>query len=146
MAFLDVENISTDPECLQQAYGGVELWRHARIPVDEGKTQVWNSRGNRLSSAMCWNCLPKLRIHSCVEGIWGAHDRSRHRVLGHHWGTQITRKTLDDHQLLLNRIPGDFSAQTLRTPSCQCPSFNGRVGPPECHPHTWTVGPVVCAW
>ena len=45
MAFLDDVYISTNPEGLKQAYGGAEreLWRHARIRVHEGKTQVWNS-------------------------------------------------------------------------------------------------------
>ena len=70
MAFLDDVYISTDPEGLQQAYGGVEreLWRHARIRVHEGKTQVWNSVANFMSSAMCWNGLPKLRIQKLVCG------------------------------------------------------------------------------
>ena len=49
MAFLDDVYISTNPEGLQQAYGGAErvLWRHARIRVREGKSQVWNSGGVR---------------------------------------------------------------------------------------------------
>ena len=49
MAFLDDVYISTSPEGLQQAYGGAEreLWRHARIRVHGGKTQVWNSGGVR---------------------------------------------------------------------------------------------------
>ena len=49
MAFVDDVYISTDPERLQHACACVEreLWRHSRIRVHEGKTQVWNSGGER---------------------------------------------------------------------------------------------------
>ena len=49
MAFLDDVYVVTFPESLRDGYGSVqqELWTHSRIRIHEGKTQVWNSGGER---------------------------------------------------------------------------------------------------
>ena len=48
-AFLDDIYVKTSPARVSQMYVILqqELWRHARIRVHDGKTQVWNSSGNR---------------------------------------------------------------------------------------------------
>ena len=49
MAFLDDVYFVTFPESLRDGCGSVqqELWTHSRIRIHEGKTQVWNSGGER---------------------------------------------------------------------------------------------------
>ena len=85
MAFLDDVYISTDPGGFQQAYGCVEweLWRHVRIRVHEGKTQVRNSGGERPEFCDVLERIAKIADRSSrVEWIWGAHDRSRRSGVG----------------------------------------------------------------
>ena len=96
MAFLDDVYISTDPEGLQQAYGCAEreLWRHARIRCMKGRHKSGIQVAKVLSSAMCWNGLPKLWIQKLVCGrdLGCLRQIKAFGCWGHHWGTQITWK------------------------------------------------------
>ena len=143
MAFLDDVYISTSPEGLQQACGGAEreLWRHARIRLHEGKTQVWNSGGVR--PEFC-DVLERIaQIADPEARVWkgsGVPTTDQGiRVLGTPLGhadiveTQLRR--LDDHQLLLNRIPevarspvSVGSPSTLRLSPCKQHVAGGQAG------------------
>ena len=87
MAFLDDVYISTNPEGLQHAYARVEreLWRHSRIRVHEGKTQVWNSGGERPEF-----CDVLERVAQ-VERIRAADDRAGHSGVGDTIGARGSR-------------------------------------------------------
>ena len=49
MAFLDDVYVTTPPERTATVEQSVEinLWNHARIQVNQGKTQVWNRCGEK---------------------------------------------------------------------------------------------------
>ena len=114
MAFLDDVYITTDPERLQHAYECVErvLWRHSRIRVHEGKTQVWNSGGER--PEFCDVLERVAQVADPEARVWKGSGlpttEQGIRVLGTPLGhvdyveTQL-RDRLEDHQVLLNRIP-----------------------------------------
>ena len=143
MAFLDDVYISTSPEGLQQAYGGAErVWRHVRIRVHEGKTQVWNSGGVRpefcdVLERIAQIADPEVRVW---KGSGVPTTDQGIRVLGTPLGhadyveTQL-RERLDDHQLVVEpnsrgaRSPVSVgSPSTLHLSPCKLHVAGGQAG------------------
>ena len=68
MAFLDDVYVTTPPERTATVEQSVEvnLWSHARIQVNQGKTQVWNRCGERLPDCD----LLFFRIDGTINDVW----------------------------------------------------------------------------
>ena len=114
LAFLDDVYVITKPDRVGDVYLALqeELYRHARIKIHAGKTQVWNAAGERPEACDILERIaqaedPRARvwkgsnIPTAEQGV---------RVLGTPLGhvdyvqTQLTQK-LAEHDVLLQRIP-----------------------------------------
>ena len=113
MAFLDDPYVTTPPERTATVEQSVEvnLWSHARIQVNQGKTQVWNRCGERFRD--CDHLF--FRTDGTRNDVWRGHPAlPTHKqgiiVLGTPLGctdfveAQLAEKT-EEHGILLERIP-----------------------------------------
>ena len=114
-AFLDDIYVKTSPDRVSQVYAALqeELWRHARIRVHDGKSQVWNSSGtrpegcdvlDRAARAMDPNFTTVWRGSGVVPAEQGI--RILCTPLGHEeYVRHHLDRTIQDHHELLQRIP-----------------------------------------
>ncbi len=135
-AFLDDLYVAAMPERIVEIYGILEqeLWRHARIRINGGKTQVWNRGGARPAG-----------VESLGRRAWrgegtGPLERQGVTILGTPLGTpefvrSSLRKVCEEQRLLLQRIPGiqDTQAAWLELLYCAASRANyvTRVVAPE---------------
>ena len=69
-AFLDDIYVVCSPDRVADVYGSLqaELWRHARIQVHQGKTQLWNRGGVMLHGTDALTAAA--RIEDASTGVW----------------------------------------------------------------------------
>ena len=105
-AFLDDVHIVTSP------YSQAKLWRHSRIDVHDGKTQVWNASGLRPEGCDILDRAGRA-VNPKFDSVWrgdGTTNTQGIKVLGTHlghenFGRDHLRRTMEDHMSLLEKIP-----------------------------------------
>ena len=112
-AFLDVY-VVTSPNRILAVYTilQAELWRHWRIRVHDGKTQVWNASGLRPEGC---DILDRAAgaVNPDFDTVWrgdGPTNTQGIKVVGTPLGHEDyvrdhLRRTTDDHVALLDKIP-----------------------------------------
>ena len=129
-AFLDDVYVVTLPGRVGSVHNILqeELYRHARIRIHVGKTQVWNAAGDRPPACDVLERIaqvsdPDARVW---KGSGVATEQQGIRILGTplghpHYVQAFMRKVLAEHEVLLSRIPLVEDVQSrMGSPSALC--------------------------
>ena len=120
-AFLDDVYVVTTPSRVGFVHNILqeELYRHARIRIHAGKTQVWNAAGDRppacdLLERIAQASDPKARVW---KGSGVPTEEQGVRILGTplghlHYVQAFLRRVMAEHEVLLSRIPSVQDVQS----------------------------------
>ena len=136
LSFLDdIYVVTPDPERVGPMYASLhtELWVHACVRIDGGKTQVWNAAGQKPGVCEAMDQVARA-LHPEAKVCKGSElppEDQGLKVLGTPLGhpdyvAAHLQNTMDKHRIFLQRIPSipDLQSAWLLLLHCACPRAN----------------------